>query len=53
VAKARAAASAIMTEEESCIEALTKREKGGVMSVLTIKFPVQPVWELHQEYLEL
>jgi hypothetical protein len=38
VAKARAAASAIMTEEESCIEASTKREKGGVISVLTIKF---------------
>jgi hypothetical protein len=31
VAKARAATSAIMTEEESYKEALTKREKRGVM----------------------
>jgi hypothetical protein len=37
--KARAADSAINTEEESCRKALMKIEKGGVISVLTMKIP--------------
>jgi hypothetical protein len=39
IAKARAADSAISTEEESCRKALMKIEKGGLISVLTIKIP--------------
>jgi hypothetical protein len=39
VARARAADSAIKTEEETCRKALMKIAKGGLISVLTIKIP--------------
>jgi hypothetical protein len=39
VARARAADSAIKTEEETCIKALMKIARGGFISELTIKIP--------------
>jgi hypothetical protein len=38
-ARARAADSAIKTEEESCRKALIKVAKGGLILVLTMKIP--------------
>jgi hypothetical protein len=49
-ARARAADSAINTEEETCRKALMKIAKGGLISVLTMKIPspaglCESLWE--------